>query len=171
MFKLWVPRLHLHACTRSFASASGARHSASASDAMKPCKGCGSVTRKVTAPGPRCASCHREAKKASRRASHGRWILKTYGLTIEQYEALYEAQGGVCFICQRATGKTRRLAVDHDHKTGYVRGLLCKPCNSVLAHFRDDTDTVLRVGSYLRWPPAFSAIGKVKPDGGEELLQ
>lgn len=129
----------------------------------KACKDCGSGTRKLSAPGPRCASCHRERKKASARASHARWILKTYGLTIEQYEALYEAQGGVCYICRRATGKTRRLAVDHDHATGYVRGLLCKPCNSVLAHFRDDAEAAYRTAHYLITPPAFKIIGEVKP--------
>lgn len=130
---------------------------------VRSCKGCGSTTRKLSAPGPRCATCHRDRKKAAARASHARWILKTYGLTIEQYEALYEAQGGVCYICRRATGKVRRLAVDHDHKTGYVRGLLCKPCNSVLAHIRDDTQTLHRTIEYLVNPPAFYVIGKVKP--------
>lgn len=131
---------------------------------LKSCKDCGSTTRALKAPGPRCATCLRDLKKAQKRAAHGRWILKTYGLTLEQYEALYEAQGGVCWICQRATGKVRRLAVDHDHKTGYVRGLLCKPCNSVLAHFRDDDITAARAVSYLMYPPAFREIGKVKPD-------
>lgn len=129
------------------------------------CKDCGSGTRKLSTPGPRCASCHRDRKKATARASHARWILKTYGLTIEQYEALYEAQGGVCYICQRATGKVRRLAVDHDHKTGYVRGLLCKPCNSILAQIRDDKDAAKRISLYLWEPPALAVIGKVKPDG------
>lgn len=128
------------------------------------CKSCGSTSRALKAPGPRCATCLRGLKKAQKRAAHGRWILKTYGLTLEQYEALYEAQGGVCWICRRATGRTRRLAVDHDHKTGYVRGLLCKPCNSVLAHIRDDYDTAWRISSYLFDPPAFHEIGKVKPD-------
>lgn len=132
----------------------------------RACKGCGSVTRKVTPPGPRCATCHREAKKASRRAAHGRWILKTYGLTLEQYEALYEAQGGVCAICRRASGKTRRLAVDHDHETGYVRMLACGPCNSMLAHVRDEPEVLERAAQYLREPPAHAIIGKVKPDEG-----
>lgn len=128
------------------------------------CKDCGSTSRALKAPGPRCATCLRALKKAQKRASHGRWILKTYGLTLEQYEALYEAQGGVCYICRRATGKTRRLAVDHDHATGYVRGLLCKPCNSVLAHIRDDLLTAYRVVEYLEVPPAHKTIGWVKPD-------
>lgn len=90
--------------------------------------------------------------------------MSRYGLTPEQYWALYEAQGGACYICQRATGKVRRLAVDHDHVTGYVRGLLCKPCNSILAHLRDDWHAAQRVVAYLVAPPAFDEIGKVKPD-------
>jgi hypothetical protein len=118
----------------------------------------------VTAPGPRCATCHREARKASRRASHGRWILKTYGLTLEQYEALYEAQGGVCYICRRAKGITKRLAVDHDHVTGFVRGLLCAKCNGYLGYIRDSPEAGTRMHEYLASPPAFNVIGKVKPD-------
>lgn len=55
--------------------------------------------------------------------------------------------------------------MDHDHKTGYVRGLCCKPCNSLLAHIRDDTQTAHRIIEYLVNPPAFYTIGKVKPDG------
>jgi hypothetical protein len=132
---------------------------------LRKCKDCDGGARPAPHPGPRCATHHREAKKASRRLAHGRWILKTYGITSEQYEALYEAQGGVCYICVRATGKTRKLAVDHDHATGYVRGLLCKPCNSVLAHFRDDANAAIRLITYLDHPPAFDMIGKVKPDG------
>lgn len=123
------------------------------------------MTRKVTPPGPRCATCHRERKRELREAAHGLRILKTYGITSVQYWALYEAQGGVCFICRRATGKVRKLAVDHDHETGYVRGLLCKPCNSVLAHFRDDTATAWRAYDYLMdGAPAPDVIGWVKPD-------
>ena len=130
----------------------------------KPCKDCGSVTRKVTPPGPRCATCHRERRKAARQAAHELRVGKVYGLKPGQYEELYEAQGGVCYICRRASGKTKRLAVDHDHKTGYVRGLLCGPCNKILGHLRDDPDTSLRVWIYLVTPPAFDVIGKVKPD-------
>ncbi|HEY6021270.1 MAG TPA: endonuclease VII domain-containing protein [Candidatus Paceibacterota bacterium] len=131
----------------------------------KSCRDCGSTTRALKAPGPRCATCLRTLKKAQKRAAHGRWILKTYGLTLEQYEALYEAQGGVCYICRRATGKVKRLAVDHDHRSGFVRGLCCSTCNKILAHFRDDPEAGWRVFKYLEYPPAFDVIGKVKPDG------
>lgn len=127
------------------------------------CKDCGSVTRKVTRPGPRCATCHRARKAALKAAAHARWVEKTYGITGEQYETLYRAQGGVCYLCKRATGKSKRLAVDHDHKTGYVRGLLCGPCNSVLAQARDDVLYFHRAIAYLTAPPAQMTIGKVKP--------
>lgn len=131
----------------------------------RACKGCGSTTRALKAPGPRCATCHRDRKAALREASWARGIKERYGITPEQYWALYEAQGGTCYICERATGKVRKLAVDHDHKTGYVRGLLCKPCNSVLAHLRDDVLAAYRLNMYLRYPPAFEVIGEVKADG------
>lgn len=114
-------------------------------------------------PGPRCYSHHKAEEKRLKEASHARRVARTYGLKDGQYEELYAAQGGVCAICRRATGKVRKLAVDHDHKTGYVRGLLCKPCNSVLAHFRDDINAAGRVFSYLLTPPAFNVIGLVKP--------
>lgn len=131
----------------------------------KRCKGCGSTTRKLSAPGPRCATCHRERKAALKAASHGRWIEKTYGITSEEYQTLYEAQGGSCYICQRAKGLTKKLSVDHDHKTGFVRGLLCTTCNKFLGHIRDEPNAGARVEQYLTIPPAFLVIGRKKPDG------
>lgn len=116
-------------------------------------------------PGPRCATHHRDRKKALREAAHGRSILKAYGITKEQYEELYADQGGACYICQRANGKTRKLAVDHDHETGYVRGLLCSVCNKMLGHARDNPAMFDIAANYLRNPPAHYVIGKVKPDG------
>jgi len=126
------------------------------------CKDCGSTTRKLSRPGPRCATCQRARKTAAREAAWARGIMERYGITPEQYWALYEAQGGSCYICERATGKTKRLAVDHDHNSGYVRGLLCGPCNKLLGHARDDGEFFLRAFEYLREPPAHAIIGRVK---------
>src|SRR6202034_3210108 len=67
-----------------------------------------------------------------------RYIEKTYGLTEEGYYALLDAQGGVCAICHGECRMGKRLAVDHDHATGRVRGLLCGPCNVGLGNFQDD---------------------------------
>lgn len=130
----------------------------------KVCKDCGSGTRKLPHPGPRCGQCHRAVKAARRDAVWAAYILKTYGITSAQYWALYEAQGRACYICQRAKGTTKKLAVDHDHATGFVRGLLCGPCNKILGHLRDNATTAMRISYYLLKPPAFDAIGKVKPD-------
>ena len=93
-----------------------------------------------------------------------RWeqhIQKTYGIAPSEYWAIYEAQGGVCAICQRANGKVRRLAVDHDHKTGMIRGALCRTCNKqILGHSRDEIEFFERAAQYLRYPPAVSIIGE-----------
>lgn len=118
-------------------------------------------------PGPRCFTHHKAVLRARREAAHGRSIMHRYGLTKEQYSTLYKAQGGRCYICQRATGARKKLAVDHDHATGYVRGLCCGPCNSMLAHARDNAEVFDRAAQYLRTPPAFDVIGKVKPDGSD----
>lgn len=80
--------------------------------------------------------------------------LKKYGLTPEEYQKLLIGQGGVCAICgqeETATikGVVRRLAVDHDHQTDEVRGLLCYMCNSALGHFGDNPDLLRRALNYL----------------------
>lgn len=139
---------------------------------MKPCKDC--VTefgvegaggriffppahhkpRPAPHPGPRCATHHRAAVKAARARAHETRVGKVYGLPPGAYEALYEAQQGVCALCLRATGKSRKLAVDHDHSSGLVRGLLCYTDNKILGHLRDDPEAARRLVAYLLNPPA-----------------
>lgn len=75
-------------------------------------------------------------------------MLDKYGITREEYFALKEAQHGCCAICGREP-KTRRLAVDHDHATGKVRGLLCAACNMGLGAYRDDIAMLRRAIAYL----------------------
>lgn len=126
--------------------------------------------RPVTRPGPRCSTHQRARRKALADKKHAEWILKTYGLTIEEYWAIYEAQGGVCYICRRAkgrgpdgSGRGKRLAVDHDHKTGEVRGLLCGPCNKgVLGHLRDSVEALSRAVAYVTDPPARSVLTELR---------
>jgi hypothetical protein len=122
------------------------------------CKDCGSTTRRLSRPGPRCATCHRTRKAASKRSAHSRHLELTYGITREEYDRIYQEQGGVCAICQRATGRTRSLSVDHDHSLGSgrnsIRGLLCRPDNSYLGHIRDDPAMLQRAIDYLAHPPA-----------------
>lgn len=82
--------------------------------------------------------------------------LAIYGLTIERYEAILASQGGVCAICQEVEpgktplGKDKKLAVDHDHDTGEVRGLLCSRCNQAIGGMREDERLIKRMIKYLR---------------------
>jgi len=82
-----------------------------------------------------------------------RWLkhdLKKFGLTLGQYDILFESQGGRCAICQRRQSEFKiRLAVDHDHATGRVRGLLCADCNRVLGMMEDSTDRLQNAVDYL----------------------
>lgn len=81
-----------------------------------------------------------------------RRTLRRYGLSSEDYDRMVEAQGGVCVICRLppTKGKGERLHVDHCHKTGKVRALLCSDCNRALGYFRDDLARVVQAAEYLR---------------------
>lgn len=103
---------------------------------------------------PRCASHDRAKRLLSKAGAHERRVQQEYGLKPGEYGKIYLAQSGVCAICRRATGATRKLSVDHSHKTGLVRGLLCRPCNDLLGHLRDDPETARRIVNYLLNPPA-----------------
>lgn len=123
------------------------------------CKDCDPEARprKVTPPGPRCAEHHRARKALVKARAHGSGIAK-YGITPDEYAALKASQGGKCYICQRATGATKNLAVDHDHDLGFgrhsVRALLCGPCNRELIG-RYDEAALLRALEVIRPnPPA-----------------
>jgi Recombination endonuclease VII len=121
----------------------------------KDCKAEGITTKRplaLGAPGPRCVTHWRAEKKRRRGLAHARMVQKVYDITPEQYAALYAYQGGHCAICEVATGKVRRLAVDHDHKTGEVRGLLCGPCNKDVVG-RLGIEALRRAIKYLEDPP------------------
>ena len=124
---------------------------------MKPCKDCvaqGITTkREAKWPGPRCTTHWRAEKKRRSAQAHGVHVEKVYGITAEDYQRLYLLQGERCAICGVATGKRKRLAVDHDHETGEVRGLLCGKCNFDLLG-RYNEAALLRAVEYLRNPPA-----------------
>lgn len=86
-----------------------------------------------------------------------RRTLERYGLSVDDYELLLEAQNFVCAICHKPetrkdgrSGRTIALAVDHCHSTGRVRGLLCAKCNMGIGHFEDETERLERILEYLR---------------------
>lgn len=94
-----------------------------------------------------------EKVKKYQRASN---LRKNFGVEISEYDSMFLSQNGKCAICGKneefihhRTGKPAMLAVDHCHKTGKVRGLLCKLCNTALGHFKDDISVLLKAINYL----------------------
>lgn len=100
-----------------------------------------------------CSSC-----MAKRNASAH--LARNFGITDEQYDAMLASQHGRCAIC-RNTPKKKRLHVDHDHKTGMIRGLLCSWCNHRLLTGARDSAVILRNAvAYMETPPAVQVIGE-----------
>jgi len=99
-------------------------------------------------------------------------VKAKYGISAEEYDSLLEKQGGACAICREPCASGQRLSVDHDHKTGQVRGLLCRRCNAGIGQLRDSVSLVLRAASYLerslevtdQHPPAASGVVAVDFD-------
>ena len=74
-----------------------------------------------------------------------------FGIDEAQYKAMLEKQGDTCAICTNTASNKEgdRLAVDHDHKTGNVRGLLCAACNRGVGYFQDDPELLAEAIKYL----------------------
>lgn len=88
--------------------------------------------------------------------NHERILSREFGITPARYDELLALQGGRCAVCERHS-RTRRLAVDHDHETGEIRGLLCTRCNHKLIGAANESPAVLRrAARYLDAPPALT---------------
>lgn len=89
------------------------------------------------------------------------YLRRTYNLTLTEYLAILAEQDSKCCICQKElTGISN--AVDHDHKTGVVRGILCSYCNHWNLGRHTDWELVQRMAEYLRTPPAVTVLGERK---------
>jgi hypothetical protein len=75
-------------------------------------------------------------------------LASNYGMTMEEYQARVAAQGGLCAICGDEPERGR-LHVDHNHATGVVRELLCRPCNHALGNAQDDPARLRAMIAYL----------------------
>lgn len=76
-------------------------------------------------------------------------VQSLYNVTSAQIDEMLAAQNRTCKICGGDNGPAKRLAVDHCHTTGKVRGLLCDRCNHGLGHFRDNPGTLSAAIAYL----------------------
>lgn len=104
-------------------------------------------TRAATGKNNQCRDCQKWRMK-----------LRNYGITKQQYEELMHSQGGVCAVCKCKPDDPRcthgHLVVDHCHKTGYVRGLLCSLCNATMGNSMDSVELLKSLIAYIQRPPA-----------------
>jgi hypothetical protein len=101
------------------------------------CEGCGVTELRCRSDSRHCRPCA---------ALHV--TLVGYGVTVAEFHALLARQGGVCAICGKPGGK-KRLALDHCHRTGEIRGLLCGACNIALGLLRDSPSLIRRAAAYV----------------------
>lgn len=112
-----------------------------------------------------CKSCHsklgKEAYKNNKlwydtrlRAEH---LQRTYSMTVEEWDALHEKQRGLCAACGKPeikfnnkSKKIQRLCVDHCHKTGKIRGLLCNRCNRIIGLAEEDLNILELIYKYVK---------------------
>lgn len=76
-------------------------------------------------------------------------LRRKFGMTVEDYDVMLEQQGGKCAICKSEEPKGKRFSVDHNHKTGEVRGLLCNPCNAAIGLLKDSPEVIESAKEYL----------------------
>ena len=79
-------------------------------------------------------------------------LKRKFGITLAEYDVLFESQKGLCAVCgnpELSFNGRRRLAVDHDHVSGKIRGLLCFKCNRAIGGFNDDPSLLTKAANYL----------------------
>jgi hypothetical protein len=101
-----------------------------------------------------CANCAQMARYYANRPAHiarsrAANIRRNFGVTQEWYDRQEALQDGKCAICGKPCVTGRRLAIDHNHKTGMVRALLCTRCNNGLGNFGDDHELLQKAIDYL----------------------
>ena len=99
-----------------------------------------------------CRKCKSELNKYryANGDSYAVRLKKLYNLSVEEYEQMYAEANGCCQVCGISEEDlNRRLAVDHCHTTGKVRGLLCGKCNTALGQLEDNLETISALYSYL----------------------
>jgi hypothetical protein len=122
-------------------------------DGMATCNRC--QERKSVEEFPALAGGKYQCRSCLNEANHVQQLRKQ-NCESDHYQALFRAQGGKCAICgttqghRSSRGRVCRLAVDHDHATGKVRGLLCNNCNRGLGRFKDSVKNLEAALRYLK---------------------
>ncbi|MGY1679847.1 endonuclease VII domain-containing protein [Geodermatophilus sp. SYSU D01176] len=144
-------------------------------DGFKWCPDCDAVKPHAEFPGSRasrsgvhtyCKPCHNARGKASKDKVGGArtyHLKRRYGITAEEADVMFEAQGGLCAICRTAPA----AHVDHDHDTGEVRELLCFNCNGGLGQFKDDPEVLRAAAHYVDRHRALPRSVGSRPEPGD----
>lgn len=129
---------HCNNCNRDLDESCFSKASSRRDGLQTQCKECQAVRRK------RWDSENPDANRDS-------YYLRTYGITLDEYNEWFHTQGGRCAVCDtHQMDLAKKLAVDHDHITGEVRGLLCTDCNMAIGKLGDDIEGIERALAYLR---------------------
>lgn len=89
-------------------------------------------------------------RRAERLERRWRSTVESHGITVDRYYELLDIQGGTCICgCPNPQPNGKRLAVDHDHQTGEVRGILCEWCNRALGYAKDRPEVLRMLADYL----------------------
>ena len=124
------------------------KRTASKDNLSPQCKKCKKELRKKYPWNPDVGRLYYQRKEVRER-KRALQLAKKYGITEDEYTQMLLAQDRVCAICGDAPQATV-LAVDHDHNTGKIRGLLCKNCNTGIGFFGDSLERVEKVVEYLK---------------------
>ena len=94
-------------------------------------------------------------RKLNRAKYRNAWLMRKYGINLDQYKELLDSQNGQCPICliskeEHLKRHGRFLYVDHCHQKGKVRGILCDHCNNGLGRFKDNVEFLKRAIEYLQ---------------------
>lgn len=106
-----------------------------------------------------CKACKKQYRKNDKLKNPKKYIdyefkrglRRNYKMTYEHYQKMFTDQKGSCHICERHQRLlTRSLAVDHDHESGAIRGLLCDNCNPGIGYFKHNEELLIKAAEYLR---------------------
>ena len=92
---------------------------------------------------------YKENPEKAKAVARKRKLKCYFGITVEEYDRMLAAQNGVCAICSGINADGKRLAVDHNHETGKLRGLLCHRCNIAIGLLKDSADRARLASLYL----------------------
>lgn len=124
-------------------------------DNIKPLKAFYKNSRNKSGVKSSCKSCSKIREREKK-------LKYTYGLSLEDYNSLYELQDGNCAVCKNSLKKgTNDCSVDHDHETEEIRGLLCNTCNRALGMLNDNKQTLYSAIRYLKNSP-FKKLGEFR---------